>query len=77
MQKSNQKMIEYHLSFLECTHYDRRYIINKIGLHLNKIIILIKIESKIPSSLEEIVKKINKLPFTSVFNNSTNNYQNK
>ena len=77
MQNLNQKKIEYHLEFLNGTHYDRRYLINKIGFHLNKIIALIKIESKIPSGLEELISHVNELPFTNVFDKSNSNYHNE
>jgi len=77
MQNLNQKKIEYHFNILNKTHYDRRYLINSIGLHLSEIIKLSKKHRSL-NRLKELENEINALPFTNVMNNNTNhNFNNE
>ena len=77
MQNSNQEKIEYHFNFLNKAHYDRRYLINSIGLHLSEIIKLLK-KHRLLTRLKELENEINTLPFTNVMNNNPNhNFKNE
>lgn len=73
MRNLNQKKIEYHFNFLNKTHYDRRYLINSIGLHLSEIIKLLK-KHRLPTKLKELENEINILPFTKVTSNYSPNH---